>query len=229
MPEQKKTQSQNRFAVLNSIDVSNHTEKKNGLTYLSWAWAWTELKKIFPDSFYTIYENAEGLNYFHDGKTCWVKTGVTLVDGDFVLEHIEMLPIMDFRNKSIELKSITSMDVNKAIQRSLTKAIARHGLGCYIYAGEDLPEDEEAPQKPKQVKVHPFDPLPPTLPVAEKPKVQMATGQQIDYILANIDYQNYEAATAAFGTDLERMSYKQAEKLIERIRNTEVGTNGEAV
>lgn len=143
MPEQKKTQIQNRFAVLNAIDVSGHTEKKNGLTYLSWAWAWTEFKKVFPDSFYTIYENSEGLNYFHDGKTCWVKTGVTLVDGDFVLEHIEMLPIMDFKNKSIELKSVTSMDVNKAIQRSLTKAIARHGLGCYIYAGEDLPEETE--------------------------------------------------------------------------------------
>ena len=137
------TTHNNRFAVLNAIDVSGHTEKKNGLTYLSWAWAWTEFKKIYPNSFYTIYENNEGLNYFHDGKTCWVKTGVTLVDGDFILEHIEMLPIMDFRNKSIEVKSVTSMDVNKAIQRSLTKAIARHGLGCYIYAGEDLPEETE--------------------------------------------------------------------------------------
>lgn len=133
----------NRFSILNSIDVSEHTEKKNGLTYLSWAWAWTEFKKIFPDSFYTIYENTDGLNYFHDGKTCWVKTGVTLVDGDFILEHIEMLPIMDYRNKSIEIKAVTSMDVNKSIQRSLTKAIARHGLGCYIYAGEDLPEESE--------------------------------------------------------------------------------------
>lgn len=136
-------QIKNRFMLLNTIDVSGHTEKKNGLTYLSWAWAWTEFKKIFPDSFYTIYENSDGLNYFTDGKTCWVKTGVTLVDGDFSLEHIEMLPIMDFKNKSIDIKAVTSMDVNKAIQRSLTKAIARHGLGCYIYAGEDLPEESE--------------------------------------------------------------------------------------
>lgn len=135
--------AKNRFAILNAIDVSDHTEQKNGLTYLSWAWAWTEFKKIFPDSYYTIYENSEGLNYFNDGKTCWVKTGVTLVDGDFALEHIEMLPVMDFKNKSIGLASVTSMDVNKTIQRSLTKAIARHGLGCYIYAGEDLPEETE--------------------------------------------------------------------------------------
>lgn len=133
----------NRFELLSAINANEHTEKKNGLTYLSWAWAWHMFKRLFPDSYYTIYENAEGLNYFHDGKTCWVKTGVTLVDGDFKLEHIEMLPIMDFKNKSIAKSDVTSMEVNKAIQRSLTKAIARHGLGCYIYAGEDLPEDAE--------------------------------------------------------------------------------------
>ena len=58
------------------------------------------------------------------------------------IEHIEMLPVMDFKNKSIPTEAVTSFDVNKAIQRSLTKAVARHGLGLYIYAGEDLPEDE---------------------------------------------------------------------------------------
>lgn len=217
--------SDNYFQKLNSIDVSSHQEKKNGLTYLSWAWAWGEVKKQHPEAVYTIYEAANGCFYHTDGNTCWVKTGVT-VNG---IEHIEYLPVMDNRNKSIPLKSVTSFDVNKSIQRCITKACARHGLGLYIYAGEDLPEDEEAPQKPKQVKEQPFEPLPPARPAVEKPKAQMATAEQIDYILANIDYQNYEAATAAFGTDLERMSYKQAEKLIERIRNTEVDTNGEAV
>lgn len=131
----------NRFAELNRIDCSEHTEKKNGLTYLSWAWAWTEFKKAFPESYYTIYETSDNIPYFTDGKTCWVKTGVTLVDGDFSLEHIEYLPIMDFKNKSIPFENVTSMDMNKTIQRSLTKAIARHGLGGYIYAGEDLPEE----------------------------------------------------------------------------------------
>ena len=133
----------NYFEELNSIDVSGKTEKKNGLTYLSWAWAWTEVKKRHPDATYTVYENANGWNYFTDGSTGWVKTGVT-VNG---IEHIEYLPIMDFKNKSIKLDQITSFDVNKAIQRSLTKAVARHGLGLYIYAGEDLPEDAEPKKK----------------------------------------------------------------------------------
>lgn len=134
------TTKKSAFEVLNNINVNEHTEKKNGLTYLSWAWAWQEVKKAFPDANYTIYENADGWNYFTDGKTCWVKTGVT-ING---IEHIEYLPVMDFRNKSISIDAITSFDVNKAIQRSLTKACARHGLGLYIYAGEDLPDSSDA-------------------------------------------------------------------------------------
>jgi hypothetical protein len=125
------------FEVLNAINVNEHTEKKNNLTYLSWAWAWAEVKKNYPQAFYTIYENRDGLNYHTDGHTCWVKTGVT-IEG---LEHIEYLPVMDYKNASIPVDKVTSFDVNKAIQRSLTKAAARHGLGLYIYAGEDLPED----------------------------------------------------------------------------------------
>lgn len=135
----------NYFNALNDINVNDKTEKKNGLTYLSWAWAWGEVKKLFPDATYTIYENKDGWNYHTDGKTCWVKTGVT-VNG---LEHIEYLPVMDYKNRSIPADAVTSFDVNKAIQRSLTKAVARHGLGLYIYAGEDLPESETE-AKPKE-------------------------------------------------------------------------------
>lgn len=134
---------ENIFEKLNSVNVNNHTEQKNGLTYLSWAWAWAEVKKVFPTATYTIYENEHGWNYFTDGKTCWVKTGVTIG----CLEHIEYLPVMDFKNKSIPFETVTSFDVNKAIQRSLTKACARHGLGLYVYAGEDLPEEEKQEQK----------------------------------------------------------------------------------
>lgn len=129
----------NYFTELNNINVNDKTEKKNGLTYLSWAYAWGEIKKRHPDATYTVYEREDGCIYWTDGRTCWVKTGVT-VNG---LEHIEYLPVMDTRNKSIPLENVTSFEVNKAIQRSLTKAYARHGLGLYIYAGEDLPEEEK--------------------------------------------------------------------------------------
>ena len=135
------------FETLNAINCNGHTEKKNGLTYLSWAWAWAEVKKAYPTAFYTIYENEQGLFYHTDGKTAWVKTGVT-IEG---LEHIEYLPVMDFKNLSIPLERLTSFDVNKAVQRSLTKACARHGLGLYIYAGEDLPEQPAAAPKADSV------------------------------------------------------------------------------
>ena len=139
------------FSTLNAVNCNEHTEKKNNLTYLSWAWAWAEVKKLYPNASYTIYENANQWNYFTDGKTCWVKTGVT-IEG---LEHIEYLPVMDFRNNSIPVDKVTSFDVNKAIQRSLTKACARHGLGLYIYAGEDLPEDEQTAQSTAQAAPQP--------------------------------------------------------------------------
>ena len=134
------------FQVLNSINCNEHTEQKNGLTYLSWAWAWQMVKQNFPDATYTVYENKDGLLYHTDGKTAWVKTGVTISG----LEHIEYLPVMDFKNKSITIDQITSFEVNKAVQRSLTKACARHGLGLYIYAGEDLPDgDSKVTPAPK--------------------------------------------------------------------------------
>ena len=131
--------SENYFNQLFTVNANEHTEKKNGLTYLSCACAWAEVKKKFPDANYTIYEDPNGIIYWTDGRTCWVKTGVT-ING---IEHVEYLPVMDFKNKSIPLENITSFEVNKAIQRSLTKACARHGLGLYIYAGEDLPEEDE--------------------------------------------------------------------------------------
>ena len=157
----------NYFAKLNAVNVNGKTEKKNGLTYLSWAWAWAEVKKLYPDATYTVYERDTEfgpVNYFTDGRTCWVKTGVTIN----AIEHIEELPVMDFKNRSIPLDAVNSMDVNKAIQRSLTKACARHGLGLYIYAGEDLPEDEAEQEKPK-AKAKPEDKgIPMTSPVAKE-------------------------------------------------------------
>ena len=189
----------NYFIELNKIDVNDKIEKKNGLSYLSWAYAWGELKKRFPNATYKIYENTlpNGyvVNYFTDGKTSYVKTSVTVND----IEHIEELPVMDFRNKSIPLEAMTSFDVNKAIQRSLTKAVARHGLGLYIYAGEDLPE-QEPKETPKVVRLNNLEPK-------QEPKkdVKFATQEQINMLKAL----GYKGQTPA-----EALTEEEAEKFI---------------
>lgn len=150
------------FEQLNNLNVSEYIKKKMGLSYLSWADAWMLLKKFDPDATQKIYTrgvitkitkqlkdeslgstitNEESYTtevpYFTDGKTCWVKVGV-VVNG---IEYVETYPVMDLRNQSVSLSSVKSTDVNKAIQRAFVKACARHGLGLYIFRGEDLPED----------------------------------------------------------------------------------------
>lgn len=134
--------SENYFVTLNQINVNDHTEKKGNLTYLSWAWAWGEAKKLHPDMTCTVYEDVNGCMYHTDGRTCWVKVGV-MIKG---IEYIEYLPIMDHRNMSIPMDKVTSRNANDSIQRALTKAIARHGLGLYIYAGEDVPDGASEPE-----------------------------------------------------------------------------------
>lgn len=157
---------ENNFKKLYTQNVSDKTETKDNLTYLSWAYAWAEIKKIDPNTSYKVYENAEGLPYFSSSLGFFVKVGVTF-EG---LEHINILPVMNGANKAMKGEAYTyevakweyvngrkqktgtttktveaadAMDINKAIQRALVKAIAMHGLGLYIYAGEDLPEKEE--------------------------------------------------------------------------------------
>tara|TARA_R110002110_G_scaffold300559_1_gene514605 strand:+ start:586 stop:1089 length:504 start_codon:yes stop_codon:yes gene_type:complete len=127
----------NTFEKLNKINVNGNTEKKGKFTYLSWAWAWAELKKVSPTATAIVYHDENtNMPYFVSKAGGLVKVGVS-VDG---LEHINYLPIMNMRNQSIPAADINMMDVNKAIQRCTVKAIALHGLGLYIYAGEDLPD-----------------------------------------------------------------------------------------
>ena len=133
---------------LAAIDVRPLVEKKGRADYLSWAHAWNLLKKHYPQAQRKIYECPEtGLNYFTDGKTAYVKVGIVVND----MEHIDMLPVMDHRNKSIAIDKIDSFEVNKTIQRATVKAIAMHGLGLSLWTGEDVPsqpsEAKEAPSK----------------------------------------------------------------------------------
>lgn len=126
--------------TLSPINVNEKVEKKNGLTYLSWAWAWGELMKYFPQSSYTInLPTTEG-----DGSMT-VSVTLTIKEDDNQVTRYMWLPVMDFKNHAI--KCPNSVDINKATMRCLTKAISMFGLGFYIYAGEDLPEEEKREQK----------------------------------------------------------------------------------
>ena len=123
------------FKELTAISIDDKLKSKGGFSYLSWAYAWAIVKDKYPDSTRTVYESDHtGLNYFTDGKTAYVKVGVT-ING---IEHIDYLPVMDNRNNSLTIDRVSSFHVNKTIQRSTVKAIAMHGLGLSLWAGEDL-------------------------------------------------------------------------------------------
>lgn len=136
------TTNQSVFNTLSQISVKEKIERKGNLDYLSWANAWAMLKSVYPDAQRKVYEHeATGFNYFTDGKSAWVKVGI-IVNG---IEHIDYLPIMDFRNNAVSIDKVTATDVNKAIQRSTAKAIAMHGLGLSLWTGEDVPEMVSTP------------------------------------------------------------------------------------
>jgi len=132
------------FQKLNEINVSAFAEKKGKFTYLSWAWAVTELKKVAPDAYWIVHEwGTEGNKqpYQKTEAGCFVKVTV-------IAEEIEMTqvhPVLDNRNNTV--KNPNAFEINTSIMRCLTKAISLHGLGLYIYAGEDLPNGEL--EKPK--------------------------------------------------------------------------------
>lgn len=162
------------FEQLSALNLSSKVEKRGNLSYLSWATAWAECKKLFPDMTRTVYESETGMNYFSDGATAWVKVGVT-ING---LEYIDYLPVMNHMNKSIPLASLTSFDVNKTIQRSTVKALALHGLALNIYAKEDFPEATDG--------------TPAKIPVAKPTsKIALAVGDAnwskvVNYVVDNV-------------------------------------------
>lgn len=138
-------------ADLLKINVNEHTEKKQNLTYLSWAWAWAEALKIDPHAQFEVktfmHDQYTELPYMNINGTAMVWVTVTLIG----TPRTCMLPVMDHRNKAIP--NPDAFQVNTAIMRCMTKALSLHGLGLYIYAGEDLPEGEE--EKPVEKKKEP--------------------------------------------------------------------------
>ena len=151
------------FATLNAINVNEHTEQKDTgrvkLTYLSWVWAWAEVRKRYPDASYLVERNPDtGLPYWYDPNVGIMVYTSVMIQGE---THEMWLPVMDGANNAMRftpyeittkygtkpVAAATMMDVNKAVMRCLAKNLAMFGLGLYIYAGEDLPEGEEAPDE----------------------------------------------------------------------------------
>ena len=124
------------IADLLKLNVNEHTEKKNNLTYLSWAWAWAEALKADPAATFKV-ELFDGKCYMDVNGTGMVWVTVTMFGKPMTC----MLPVMDYRNKPIP--NPDAFSVNTAIMRCMTKALSLHGLGLYIYAGEDLPQKPE--------------------------------------------------------------------------------------
>jgi hypothetical protein len=145
------------FEKLYELNVNDKTENKNGLTYLSWAWAWAEFKKAHPDATYEVKKFENGLPYAYDPNTGYMVYTTVTVDE---LTHEMWLPVMDSNNKAMKnvpyeaktkyktftVQPATMFDINKAIMRCLTKNLAMFGLGLYIYAGEDLPDTGDDPE-----------------------------------------------------------------------------------
>ena len=144
------------FEKLSAINVNDKAEKKSNLTYLSWAWAWSEAKKSFPEASYRVISDiSTNKPYFYDEALGYMVMTEVTIEG----ESLEMwLPVMDGANKSMLAQSYayqtrygektvdaaTMFDINKTLMRCLVKNLAMFGLGIYIYAGEDLPESETA-------------------------------------------------------------------------------------
>ena len=171
------------FNALSNLDLSDKCEKRESLTYLSWANAWSEFKSAYPSATYQILKNENGLPYFSDPSLgIMVFTEVNVDD----VTHQMWLPVMDGRNKAMKFEPYTysvwdnykkayvektvqaasMFDINKTLMRCLVKNLAMFGLGLYIFQGDDLPEKSaddttsSVPQQPMQRPVQqPVDPL----------------------------------------------------------------------
>jgi len=207
------------FEELYALNVNDNTEKKNGLTYLSWAWAIAEVLKKYPDMTYEILRFENNLPYVYDENTGYmVFTKVTIegitremwlpvMDGanKTLLDHEYTYQVKDYKTGEVKEKTVakaTMFDINKTIMRCLTKNLAMFGLGLYIYAGEDLPE-EEANKKIDEDQIKKINKLIPK-----------------DKFDAMLNYYKIEK--------LEDMSYDDAKALIERTESKgKENANGE--
>lgn len=207
-----------KFEELFKLNVNNKTEiKQNGntkLTYLSWSFAWSEFVKVYPKATYEIIKNSEGLPYFSDNSGAMVYTKVTAGK----ITHEMWLPVMDGANKSMKkepyeyktkydtkrVEAYSMFDINKTVMRCLVKNLAMFGLGLYIYAGEDLPE-----QDIKEVKA-----------ICEVIPFKSCTEPQLKIIndlitSKGVDIEKFKAAYKVF--ELNELSFEQAKDAITKL------------
>lgn len=200
------------FETLNAINVNGMTEKKkqtNGttLTYLNWSSAWQVVKEKFPGATYEIEKNPEtGLPYWYDPLTGYMVFVKTTVGGT---TYEMWLPVMDGTNhamkdkpytydtkykKGLQVKAASMCDINRTLMRALTKCLAMHGLGLYIYQGKDIPQPVEQAQ-PAQQPIKPIEKAAPQMPA--QPQAQPAqapvkdtrpvTPQMVDFIKKTLE------------------------------------------
>lgn len=226
--DSKKTMFENLFA----LDVNSKVEDKNGLKYLSWAWAWAELKKQYPSAYYSIERFGEGnVPYLYDEDLGYMVFTRVNIDGE---EHEMWLPVMDGANKAMlnheytyevkrkewdntsrryvytkETKTVakaTMFDINKTLMRCLVKNLAMFGLGLYIYANEDLPEEQKDTEEAKATKK------------ATKTEVKLATPNQVATIKKYYTGDNLTKLLKANEIEkVEDMPYEKATDLIGKI------------
>jgi len=185
--------------ALLKLNVNEHIEKKNGLSYLSWAWAWAEALKADPNAIYKIEMYDEyGENgrrrtvpFMNINGTCMVLVTVTMFGKPMTCQ----LPVLDYKNKAIQ--DPDAFQVNTAIMRCMTKALALHGLGLYIYAGEDLPEGPKVTPRANAGALVPDD---------EKEFLQ-EMAQQITSLVADGDSVGALNMVRAAGLEAEQHTY----------------------
>ena len=216
----------NVFNELNKVNVNEHVEKKNTgkttLSYLSWSWAWTEVKKRYPDATYEIVKFENGLPYTYDKNTGYMVYTKVTIQG---VTHEMWLPVMDSHNCSMlsepyEVKTkynsytvdkCTMFDVNKTIMRCLTKNLAMFGLGLYIYAGEDLPTDEE--RVSSKTKTAASSPTPPSEEAIKKCEELKAKLVEFEDTIPENSWKDIDAAVKAGSVPfLEKMLSWAAEE-----------------
>ena len=225
--EEKKVEDKTMFDILYALDVNSKVDDKNGLKYLSWSFAWAEVKKIYPEAYYSIERFGESnAPYLYDEKLGYMVFTRVNIDGQ---EYEMWLPVMDSANKAMldhdytytvkkktwnnttrqydyseEEKTVTKatmFDINKTIMRCLVKNLAMFGLGLYIYAGEDLPEEIKDDEK---------DP---------EPQIEKATPNQVALLKKTYTGDNLTKLLKANNLDqIEDISKDKASEIIKKIK-----------